>query len=67
MSWLDAILAVELGVLSTMATLWLIAVLADWATRRFGPPPPPPYCGIDPRCHPAYYRGWIGSVRVSER
>lgn len=71
----DFLLFLALTVLLTplfylFAVVWwcfLFAVLSVLCARLF--PPAPPYCDIDPRCHPAFAwapdgSGWIGPIRV---
>lgn len=62
----DEILIAVIGIDLAVISLWLLLVLCN-AVIGFLTPVRPPYCDIDPRCHPALAwdregNGWIGNV-----
>ena len=70
MTLLDIVLGVELGILSTFVTVGVLVVLCEWVDSKL--PKPPPYCDVDPLCHPSFAwaadgTGWIGNVCVVKK
>ena len=54
--------------IGTLILWWMIGVILEKVIRGLFPDPPP-YCDIDPMCHPAFVwhkdgSGWIGNICV---
>lgn len=69
MSLLDMVLilssSLALGMLMALVGLFSLLALLSWL-HDWWEGPHYPACSVDPRNHPAYYRGYIGNHRVIE-
>lgn len=66
MSDIDQIMWFVLSVdaIFIFAALCWVACAVAWTKYDNWKNPVYPQCDIDPRCHPAYFNGWIGNVKV---
>lgn len=67
MTYIDAILIVELALLLFAAGVWALAAITTKLHEKMYPHYP--YCHADPRCHSEFAwdaagNGWIGSHKV---